>query len=377
MSTGTKIGAVFGAILGGIVGWFVSGGNPMGAFQGAMLGMSLLGGIGGYIDPLSPDIDGLGASDTNKLTYTTSDEGLLIPDALGTVKITGNFVWFDADSNRSEEVTESGDGGGGKGMGTADTTAVTGTKYYLTFIQVFCVGPVENVYAIYEGDKCVWKGDAARTGGGTTTISVGGIGSIEFYFGTTDQPAPSLTTSEESPAYRGQCFAYFQDCCIGDYNRVPVYSFVMRKGQEQEMEASTLWVGEDAIDINPAHAFYHICKNQCKISADYLDLTSFNAVAQTLYNEDFGIGIYLDKYTSAKSYLESILSHMDGIARWGINGKLHLKLIRQDEEVANIPVISQEDMLEPITFNRRSWLELINEVKVQYSERFLAECETE
>jgi alpha-tubulin suppressor-like RCC1 family protein len=54
--------------------------------------------------------------------------------------------------------------------------------------------------------------------------------------------------------------------------------------------------------------------------------------------------------------------------RYGTDGKFHPKLIRDDYTVGDLPTIDEDVMLEEPTFNRKSWIDTLNEMKVQYSE---------
>jgi alpha-tubulin suppressor-like RCC1 family protein len=54
--------------------------------------------------------------------------------------------------------------------------------------------------------------------------------------------------------------------------------------------------------------------------------------------------------------------------RYGIDGTFHPKLIRNDYTVGSLPSIDESVMLEPPAMSRKSWIETVNELKVQYSE---------
>jgi len=391
MSTGTKIGSILGAVAGAALGFLLPGAPALMSkaglsllFKGALLGFTIGGGIGSYLDPITVDVDGLGGvEDLQELDYPTADEGTLIPDFVGVTKLTGNFLWYA--NNRSEEVTESDSSGfeGGKGGGEVSADVTTShIEYYLTWIMGIAVGPVDEVLAIYRDQECVWSGSVTRSDGNPASITVDGIGQIYFYFGTGDQAASNIVAqylddSTLNPAYRHLCYALFNDCYIGDYNRVPLFYFVVRKHPDvTNMGREDKKIIED-VEINPAHALYHALSSEhlCAIPEQFLDVAKFQEVADTLYDENFGIGITYDKYTSGTSYVEAILVHIDGTLMWTAEGKLAPRLIRKDVNIEDMETVTLSQLQELPSIKRRSWLDTVNEVKVQYTERIQTNCD--
>jgi alpha-tubulin suppressor-like RCC1 family protein len=121
-------------------------------------------------------------------------------------------------------------------------------------------------------------------------------------------------------------------------------------------------------DCNPAHAKWFILHALTGLPESWLHSTDFAAEALTLWGESRGLSILFSNQQSALTYLESINSHIDSILRYGTDGKFHPKLIRDDYTVGDLPTIDEDVMLEEPTFNRKSWIDTINEMKVQYSE---------
>jgi hypothetical protein len=73
--------------------------------------------------------------------------------------------------------------------------------------------------------------------------------------------------------------------------------------------------------------------------------------------------------------LESLLNHIDGVLRWGIDGRLHLKLMRDDEDTDLMQVVDESIMLDDFGLERKSWLDTQNEIKVQYPLLVVGDCE--
>ena len=382
-----SLGQFIGTVIGATIGFFIGG--PMGAVVGASIGM----GVGGYIDPLTPDIPAVGAP-VQDLQITTNEIGLPIPDCLGTVKLGGNLLWFGGE--RSEAITQEV-GGGGKGGGDTQTQT-TGYRYYMSWAMGICAGPVDEILTIFKNEDIVWSGNTVRpVSGGQETIVIEGMGSMTLFFGTDDQTADfyiqesvaglplgwfydnvlaanvlrvsaNLDEGSEAVNYnlnsRGLCWAFFDDCYIGDYNRMPTMRFVIRKTPEKTFsEYGTV----QTLDYNPAHAMHYILHDLTGLPETWLDEDDFEAMAETLYIEGRGISLLMDSQQSALNYLESINSHIDAIVRYGSDGKFHPKLIRDDYTPANLPTIDESVVLDDPTISRKSWIDTVNEIKVQYS----------
>lgn len=357
MSTGMW----FGGVVGGVVGLMIGG--PVGAYYGATIGM----GIGALIDPIQPDISSPGQPELGNLNISTANEGIPIKDMLGTVKISqGNIIWYCCE--RVVQVTEEVEGGKGGG-GSQQVT--TGYKYYASWALGLCMGEVDTLCTIYNGDDVVWYGELNRpVSGGEETITLTGMGSATFYFGTDDQAAnatigsniadPTLNTP-----YRHLCWVFFNDCYIGPTERIPTMKFVLRKTPTFAFNANKII---QTYDYNPAHAQYYILNDMLEISTDYLNATAFSSVADTLYSENLGISMLFNSQNAAITYIESVLAHTDSIIRWGNDGKFHPKLIRADEDEGNLLSFDENDLLDDLEIERRSWYDTLNEVKVQYTE---------
>ena len=219
-----SIGSIVGAVVGGVIGFFVGG--LWGAFYGASIGF----GLGMAVDPLTPDISSPGVP-LQELQFTGNTIGTPIADVLGTVKLVGTFLCHGKE--RVENITQKT---GGKGGGGGGEEQVTGHRYYMSWVQGICKGPVDTLFAIYkDNDELLWSGELNRpASGGQETILLADTGSMTFYFGTDDQVVNSkigeiISDNTLNSPLRGLCYAFFDDCYIGDYNRCPTLKFVLKK----------------------------------------------------------------------------------------------------------------------------------------------------
>ena len=349
MSTGQWIGAILGAIVGFILG------NWVGLIYGAIIGYSL----GGIVDPVKPDVKQPGAPAPQGLQIMTNVIGNPIFDVLGTAKITGQLLFFGKEFNRAIWYRPA------KGV-----RAISGYKYYASWALGICMGEVDVLYTVFRDQDPIWEGELLRPeSGGEATIQIEGGGTMVFYFGTDDQvpnvkagtliPDPTLNTG-----YRHLCWAFFDAFFINEYNRMPTMSFVIKKIPPMFSESKSQ---VQVYDINPAHALWHTLIEKAGLPVEWVDPIDFLAIATELFDEGRGISVLFDAYQATQNYLEAINSHVDCILRYGSDGKFHPKLIRYVSPVG-LPVIDASKLLEEPTFSRRSWIDTINEVKVQYSE---------
>ena len=329
----------FSNFLSGLAGAFYGflQGGPPGAAVGFIIGF----GMSVAADALAPDMPSPGQPQTSKLNFPSADEGINIPDVLGTTKLSGNF--FQYFGNRKVEVKEET---GGKGGGGEEV--VTGYKYFLSFAMGICLGPVDYLYAVYVGDDLLWSGALERPAGGLEIVPLGddipvkGVlgaaiqavamdavtsstnpGNMYFYFGTDNQPTNSKMAGNipNTPPYRGLCFAFFDDNYIGGYNRVPSIRFIVGKFPQLAFnENETI----DDYDYNPSHAIWYIMTHDlmANLPEEFMDEITFSGVADVLLTEERGVSILFDRQQTSLAYIETILNHVGGIMQYGCDSNL-------------------------------------------------------
>lgn len=364
MSTGMIVGAVVGGVIGFVIG------GPYGAAVGMMIG----GAAGAMVDPIQSDISSPGQPEIGDLVVSTNIEGLPISDVLGTTKIAqGNILWYCC--SKVEEVVEKQEGGKGGG---GSQKVVTGYRHYLSWALGICLGPVDVLYTVFNGADIVWSGELNRPeSGGEETISLKDMGSMTFYFGTDDHQPNSyigskLADSTLNTPYRYLCWAFFNKCHIGAHRRMPTMKFVVGKFPSFAFSSNNKI---QLYDYNPIHAIYYIFSEMLGLPISYLHSGDFLGAATTLKDEGRGVSILFARHSAALTYIESILNHVDCIIRYGIDGKFHSKLLRADESVDDLPSIDENDMLDEPSIERRSWLDTLNEIRVQHTQRFQVGCD--
>lgn len=355
-----SLGGLIGGVVGGIIGFFVGG--PTGALYGASIGFTL----GLIIDPITPDVPVAGTPLPVGSEVMLSIIGDPLPDLVGTGQITGHLLCFG--NERAEAIMTEVEGG--KGGGSPDPY-VSGYKYYMSWAVGIVAGPIDILYTIYRNEDIVWMGELELpVSGGQETIVIEGMGSAIFYFGTADQVANSdvgelIGDETLNSPYRNFCWCFFDDCYIGEFNRCPTMKFVLGK------HPVIAFSGDNVIqtyDYNPIHAIWYIFHDLAGLPEAWLHTADFLSAATVLATETRGVCCLFMQQQNALNYLESINNHIDGIIRYGSDGKFHPKLIREDYVVDDLPLIDEDKMLEDPTLNRKSWIDTVNEMKVQYTE---------
>ena len=352
------LGAILGGIIGGIIGFFIPG---LGVLYGAAIGFS----FGLIIDPITPDVKGAGTPIPGELDIMPSDIGVPLPDLVGTAKILGHLLCFGKERAVAQTVEVEG------GCFQSDETYVTGYKYYMSWAVGIVTGPVGILYTIYRNEDVVWEGELELpVSGGQETIVIEEMGSAIFYFGTADHVANSdvgelIGDDTLNSPYRHLCWCFFDDCYIGEFNRCPTMKFILGKYPVIAFSADNVI---QKYDYNPMHAIWYIFHDLAGLPEAWLHAADFLSAATVLADETRGICCLFIQQQSALNYLENINNHIDGIIRYGSDGKFHPKLIREDYVVDDLLLIDEYKMLEDPTLNRKSWIDTINEMKVQYTE---------
>lgn len=354
-----SLGGIIGGVIGGVIGFFVGG--PVGAAYGFGIGF----GVGMMVDPMTPDAQTPGLPNQD-LQLTSNTIGTPIFDCLGTVKISQTTLLC---YGKERTVTMYTEAKGGKGGGGSRKQA-TGYQYYMSWVVGICLGPVDAVLTIFKDEKILWSGMVTRpASGGLQAIPIENFGTIQFYFGTDDQVANSkigeiIGDATLNSPYRGLCFAFMDDCLMGNYNRMPSMRFVVQKFPVLPFSSNN---AIQVYDYNPIHGIWYILAKMTGLSEDWLNSTDFATAASVVAAEFHGTSILFANQAGALSYIETINDHIFSILRYGSDAKFHPKLIRDDYDVATLPLVDESVLLDDPSIDRKSWTDTINELKVEYS----------
>ncbi|MGM0913768.1 MAG: phage tail protein [Pseudomonadota bacterium] len=145
---------------------------------------------------------------------------------------------------------------------------------------------------------------------------------------------------------------------------------VVSGGNSAELASIIQGAISDIYDANPAHIIYECITNtDWGLGADpeTLDLDSFRAAAETLYEEGFGMALAWMQQSSIEEFVNDVLAHIKGaVYPHPRTGKVTLRLLRDDLDVPNLKEITP-DNADLRNFARKGWGETVNEVVVQWT----------
>lgn len=124
-------------------------------------------------------------------------------------------------------------------------------------------------------------------------------------------------------------------------------------------------------DANPAHIIY-----ECLIDTSWglgedvanIDVAAFVSVAQTLYNENFGLSLVWDAASAIEDFVNNILAHINGVIfTHPATGLLTIRLVRDDYDRETVREINPDNAL-LTKFSRKAWGDTINEIQLSWTD---------
>ena len=278
--------------------------------------------------------------------------------------------------------------------------------YYLSFHLGFCHGPVDALMEVRMKDKNLLDetyGDAPATitvqkndlFGGNLREG-GAVGVIDYLPGRLEQVAPDTLAQrcglpvEQMPGYRELATLWFHG---GGVSGMPGFKVGSNQPTVNAVEARfrrypRTPIGNGGVipspdekyhDVNPAHIIYEALTNPSWGMgglASQIEQSTFASAAATLFAEDFGLTMFWTAQAEIESFIEEVLTHINGMYFFNpYTGKGHLKLLRQDYDINNIPSVGP-NIAELVTFRRPQWGETVNEIILTWTNPESEEEET-
>lgn len=279
------------------------------------------------------------------------------------------------------------------------TTIQKGFKYYLGYQQLCCVsGAGLRLRGIYlnpdaTSNVAAWTGNITREdypSGYTIHIDdeelFGGpdegggfVGDIRVYLGGPEQPADFWMIEQMSadsvqeelrgltPAYRPFVSLVVPVAYIGKQSSIPTTWLDV---QWIPNRLGLGGIGDD--DVNPAEAIYEMIVNQewgLNKDPEIVNVDSLKEVGKTLKEEGLGVTLKITNRTEVRGLIDNLCDHLDMI-RYAdpVTGKLTFKLIRDDYNTDNLPIIDQS-VCSAIEFTRTVWSNSAGEIIARYTDR--------
>lgn len=261
---------------------------------------------------------------------------------------------------------------------------------------------------IFVGEKVAWQGDVSTLTGvsvnapnlfGGPKREGGTVGTVYFLPGADDQVLPSVLasrmglTSATCPAYRGVTTIFFvgSGASIGQ----PYLGSIQSGGflwasnspfiQDVWVELDRTPIGLDpeiariGNDANGAHIIYEAMTNPdwgMGGSPLMFSTAVWNDVAQTLYDEEFGLSLRWTQQSEIESFVNEVLSHVAGTVYVDPrDGLFKMMLYRDDYDYDTLPVVDISNA-RLMNFERKLWGEVTNEISVTWTNPENGEDET-
>lgn len=270
---------------------------------------------------------------------------------------------------------------------------VIGYKYFCGIEMALCYR-VDAVTKIIIGDKVAWSGNQTADGelfinkptlfGGNDSAS-GGNGGIVGYLGvhlgspTATKDSYLISQYGNYSAHRGVCYLVWKGQSrakgsgyLGNSARVDAWQIEARFIPDNL--GVSAYANINSGDANPAEVIYDILRNgeyAIGAPASYVDLPSFQAAAQTYYNDGFGWSALWDTSKPCDDVISNILQYTDSVLYSDLQtGKLVLKPARADYVIGDLLSFDDSNIISISSYTRGAWNDTTNEVKVPFTNRF-------
>jgi len=207
----------------------------------------------------------------------------------------------------------------------------------------------------------------------------GGIkGTVGLLLGEPTQPPDSYLAKffgDFNTAYRGVVSIILKRVYIGVNPYLKDWAFLTRRipGSDWRTYWSRIRSHDNHLDANPAHIIRWLLvdPHNMGLSTALVDDTSFLNAATTLHREGFGLSFFWDRQSSSEEFVQQILNHINGVLVTARDtGKFTLTLLRPDYVVSSLLVLNESNIIRLESYQRTSWNDTVNEVTVQYTDRF-------
>jgi hypothetical protein len=282
-------------------------------------------------------------------------------------------------------------------MGAGSGSQTVGYRYHLGMHLVLCHGPLDKVTALRVGDKDLPTDAVAATiKQPVASVALPATGSQRLHFnspnlfGGEDREGgitgyadlafggPSQTPNDylsakiagPVPAYRGLMSLILRGAYLAANSPyIKPWAILGTRIPAPALSAYAS-IGDDA---NPAHIIYE-CLTSTRWGLGYpdteIDLASFQAAAQTLHGESFGLSMILSDQKEVQDFVDEVLTHIDGVLfAHPESGKFVLRLVRGGYTVGALPLFDESNVLDLETYQRPGLGDLINQVTIVYRDR--------
>lgn len=269
---------------------------------------------------------------------------------------------------------------GGKGGGSKKVEQVVGHAVHATFLYAICAR-TDAWTGFFFQDKRVWTGVVAAEGSASvkTGQAANGKGSGKsrstvVYRGGAQLSFPAYASAMgEAIPYFHTSLLFFNNAFIGDnVGNMPAYKARVRRIVDL-VEPRGVFKGAIVDPAsgqnaqNPADMLWLLLVEWLHTPESAIDAASFTAAKNTLYDEKLGFFCAIDEAKAADDHVREILRHVDGVlfidARTGL---WKLKLIREDYDPDELPILNGADHYSDLEFAREGWDDLPTRLEIKH-----------
>lgn len=268
-----------------------------------------------------------------------------------------------------------------------------GYKYHIGLDLCWGLGGEHTVVLrkLWSDKYVFWSG--TQSAAGTLNVNLpnlfggeeqrgGMIGSIDFYPGSFTETRNTYLAQKadpDVPAYIGQCRTVFRGSAStqssGFYfgTTTSVNAISAELSRYSTYIHPTYSIMPNGLDVNPMELLYAGFTDKFGmpgISTTSIDMPSWQACAQQLYNEGFGMSLLVQQSITGKDLCEEVLRIADGILYQDTDsGKIIARLIRNDYDLEDLPVLDQSIVKELVNLNKTTWEQTYNQCRVTFKDR--------
>lgn len=328
--------------------------------------------------------------------FPTAEAGRVFPWIAGTVKVLGPNTTASGLLHQVESYDRVKTGW------FSSAKQSYGWRYYMSFQQVICGGPIDDVLQVQVQDKPLkvaqkivtadyidmviddkgFYGDEKKDGGFAGTIrfwrgtatqtfddvlaevlaesdgtaqSVYSSQGLKWFTDPSSAPLPPVFTGDGSldsaveggiSAYRYVCYAMFRDFYIGmSVNPQPFTPIVSRWPNSLGIAGGKHIINETASNV--ICAAYDLLTDKIRgmgVSSAEVDTAAFLAAAETCFTEQIGVNVNVDGNQSGEDALDSIMAYADGkVFQDPFTSLWTVKLARADYDIDSLLVLDESN----------------------------------
>lgn len=325
---------------------------------GILIGMAAVSLIGvGYglytlnqMKGVAPEVTDMQPNSFDSFQITKVQEGAVVTEILGRVRLTGNLVWYGNLRSEPQYDYVTSQVQDGKDTKTVTQEYIKGYNNYVGMLQILCKGPATWVQT--------WSNDSiiSQPLPNSSSVLATGEGNV---FPDTIIDVPYQNDMEGVAwIYSSRFFLGFQT------TSVPTLHFLM------ECLPDIVYNGVkfEANGINPAYAIYYKLLSEGE-SPSNINMQSFIDSGNYWHDQGYGINVSITRQMPLREVIKKILSYVSGFYGIDTSNRHYLKAFDPNEE--SIDDFVEDDFLS-FSLVRKTWEDTNNVFNGNYLDEELS-----